>query len=158
MSHSCSRWSYHYQSSADTFWVCFNLPTQRTVFVGNLPAKTKETTVRKLLSKFGTIESVRFRSLSMSQVDNHSGTVTRAQLIKTRQCVRSRFLRTPEMMHSFMHLTKFFFCAHVQYSFRCYWLKLINLESARAFFSHHTYLCFCAIGTADTKLTQSNLR
>eukprot|EP00038_Savillea_parva_P021143 m.33478 g.33478 ORF g.33478 m.33478 type:complete len:494 (+) comp5026_c0_seq1:141-1622(+) len=57
----------------------------RTVFVGNLAAKTKTGAVRRLFSEFGQIESVRFRSLSMSQFEGHEGTVTRAQLVKTRQ-------------------------------------------------------------------------
>lgn len=37
----------------------------RTVFVGNLPAATRERDVRALFREYGTIESVRFRSLSL---------------------------------------------------------------------------------------------
>lgn len=53
--------------------------------MGNLPAKTKSKAVNKLFSEYGKIESIRFRSLSMSKIDDHEGTVSRSQLIKTRQ-------------------------------------------------------------------------
>jgi RNA recognition motif-containing protein len=39
---------------------------QREVFVGNLPLSTKKPDLEKLFRKFGTVESVRFRSLPVA--------------------------------------------------------------------------------------------
>eukprot|EP00892_Ulva_mutabilis_P007239 jgi/Ulvmu1/4888/UM020_0174.1 len=52
--------------------------TKRTVFVGNVPADTKKSSLKALFSKYGTIETVRLRSLP---IDNESR-MPRTQQIK----------------------------------------------------------------------------
>eukprot|EP00041_Stephanoeca_diplocostata_P004753 m.49698 g.49698 ORF g.49698 m.49698 type:complete len:336 (-) comp15339_c0_seq5:170-1177(-) len=59
--------------------------TQRTIFVGNLPVKTRSKTVEKLFKPFGKIEAIRFRSIGLSALEKKNDeTISRAQAMKTR--------------------------------------------------------------------------